>query len=119
MSRINTIRTSIGNKLNEWQVAAQALEAQFDLTKENAMERVEVQKQHFHDVLERFKTEVEKSVVIAKDKKDKITAQVNHMQVQLALGKAEAKYSYETQKKNIQTAIVQFETKVDQTLDTC
>ena len=112
MSRINTIRMSIGNKLNQRQVSALALEAQFYLTKESAMEWIEIQKQHFHDTLERFKTEVNKSIVIAKDNKVKIIEQLNHMQVQLALGKVEAKCSYETQKKNIQMAITQFEKKL-------
>jgi len=117
MSTINTLRESISTKLDQWQATASALEAQFDLTREKALERVEVQKQHYRDALQRFKTEIEKSTTIANDIKSKVTTQIDEMQVQLALGKADTKDAFEEQKNKIQTAIADFEKSMDQNLD--
>ena len=117
MSTINTLRESISTKLDQWQATASALEAQFDLTREKALERVEVQKQHYRDALQRFKKEIEKSTTTANDIKAKVTTQIDEMQVQLALGKADTKDAFEEQKNKIQTAIADFEKSMDQNLD--
>lgn len=117
MSKITTLRESIETKLDQWQAATSALEAQFELTRDKALDRVENQKQHYRDVLQRMKSKIENSTDIADNIKSKISTQIDEMQVQLALGKAEAKDAFEDQKNKIQAAIADFEKHIDKSID--
>jgi hypothetical protein len=117
MSKITTLRESFETKLDQWQAATSALEAQFELTRDKALDRVENEKQHYRDVLQRMKSKIENSSDIADNIKSKISTQIDEMQVQLVLGKAEAKDAFEDQKNKIQAAIGVFEKNMDKSLD--
>jgi chromosome segregation ATPase len=57
---------------------------------------------------------VEETKAIADEKRSKIQGQIEHLQVQLALGKAETRDALESQKKKIGEGISSFETTVDE-----
>ena len=117
MSKITTLRESFETKLDQWQAATSALEAQFELTRDKALDRVENEKQHYRDVLQRMKSKIENTSDIADNIKSNISTQIDEMQVQLALGKAEAKDAFEDQKNKIQAAIGDFEKHIDKNMD--
>ncbi len=117
MSKINEVREAIDTKLDKWDAEASAIEAQLNLSKDKAIEKLETQKKQFADALTGFKAKIDESKAIAQEEKTKIDNQLEHLQVQLALGKAESKAAYESQKKNIEDAIKSFETSIDRKLD--
>lgn len=113
MASIHKIREAIDTKLNKWEADATALEAQLGLTKEKALERLETYKKRFSDALQKLKGEIDKSQQLVEKKKQQFSGQLDHLQVQLALGKAEARDSYESQKAKIQEAMASLKTVVD------
>ena len=102
--------------LDAWEKKASALEVQLTQTKAEAIERVETQKTRVKESLDRFNAAVEKAKELPKETRLKIQNQIEHLQVQLALGKADAKDAYQAQKKKITQAIASFEADVDRDL---
>ncbi len=47
MSKINEIREAIDTKLHQWEEKTSAIEAQLNLSKDNAIEKLETQKKQF------------------------------------------------------------------------
>ena len=89
MSNIRKIRESIDTKLDRWEADETALEAQLDLNKEKAVERLEAHKQRLSEALQKFKEEIGQLPHLSQEIKDNIQTQIDHLRVQLALGKAE------------------------------
>ncbi|MGO9118944.1 MAG: hypothetical protein ACLQPD_15210 [Desulfomonilaceae bacterium] len=117
MSKIREIREAIDTKLDKWQATATAAEAQLQQTKEQALEELEARKKRLKETLEAFKSEVAKAKGIADEKKTEIQARFEDLQVQLALGKAEARDAFEAQKEKIQRSIDTLETTIDHELE--
>ncbi len=117
MSKIREIRESIDKKLDRWEASATAFEAQLQQTKEQALAKLEVRKKKLNEAVEKFKSEVAKAKGIAEEKKKEMQAQFDDLQVQLALGKAEARDAFEAQRKKIQHSIATLEATVDRHLD--
>jgi hypothetical protein len=116
MSKIKEIREAIDTKMDKWEASATALEAQLQLSREQAIEEFEVRKKRLNETLKEFKSEIVKTKGIADDKKTEIQARFDELQVQLALGKAEARDAFEAQKKEIQHSIAMLEATVDRQL---
>ena len=117
MSKIREIREAIDTKLDKWEARATAVEAQLQQTKEQALEELEARKKRLNETLEGFKSEVAKAKGIADEKKTEIQARFEDLQVQLALGKAEARDAFEAQKEKIQRSIDTLETTIDHELE--
>ncbi len=117
MSKIREIKEAIGTKLDQWDAGATALEAQLQQTKAQALEGLEARKKQLNETLKEFKAEVVKAKCLADEKKTEIQAQFDDLQVQLALGKAEARDAFEAQKEKIQRSISTLETTIDRELD--
>jgi hypothetical protein len=117
MSKIKEIREAIDTKMDKWEAGATAIEAQLQLSKEQAIEELEVRKKQLNETLAGFKSEIVKAKGLADEKKTEIQARFDELQVQLALGKAEARDAFETQKKKIQRSIAELEATVDRELD--
>ncbi len=117
MSKIKEIREAIDTKMDKWEASATAIEAQLQLSKEQAIEELEVRKKRLNETLDGFKSEVVKAKGLADEKKTEIQARFDELQVQLALGKAEARDAFEVQKKKIQRSIATLETTIDRELD--
>jgi hypothetical protein len=117
MPNIREIRESIDKKLDHWEASATAFEAQLRQTKEQALAKLEVRKKRLNEAVEKFKSEVARTKGISEEKRKEIQAQFDDLQVQLALGKAEARDAFGAQKKKIQHSIDTLEATLDRHLD--
>ena len=117
MPKVKEIRESIDKKLDHWRASAAAFEAQLQQTEEQALAKLEVYKKKLNEALEKFKSEVAKAKGITEEKKKELQAQFDDLQVQLALGKAEARDAFEAQRKKIQHSIATLEATLDRHLD--
>jgi len=116
MSRIKELRASFGKKLDALEYQALALEAQLTQTKDQAMQRLEQRKQQLQELLGQVRADVEKSKEMAEQAKIEVQGRLEHLQVQLALGKADARDTFEEQRAKILTALNEFESVADQKL---
>jgi hypothetical protein len=117
MPKIREIRESIDKKLDHWEASATAFEAQLQQTKEQALAKLEVRKKRLNEAVEKFKLEVATTKGISEEKKKEIQAQFDDLQVQLALGQAEAGEAFGAQRKKIQRSIDSLEATLDRHLD--
>jgi hypothetical protein len=117
VSKIREIREAIDTKMDKWEAGATAIEAQLQLSEEQAIEEFEVRKKRLNETLEGFKSEILKAKGLADEKKTEIQGRFDELQVQLALGKAEARDALEAQRKKIQHSIAILEATVDRELD--
>ena len=116
MSRMKELRASFDKKLDALEHQALALEAQLTQTKEQAMQRLEQRKQQLRDLLKQVQADVQKSKEMAEQAKSEVQAQIEHLQVQLALGKADARDTFEEQRTKILKALNEFESVAEQKL---
>ena len=116
MSRIKELRTSIDKKLDALEHQALALEAQLTQTKDQALQRLEQRKQRLREVLKQVQSDLQKSKEVAEQTKNEVQAKLEHLQVQLALGRADARDVFEDQREKILRALREFESTVDSKL---
>lgn len=116
MSRITELRASFDKKMDALEHQAQALEAQLTQTKEQVLQGLEQRKQQLRDLLKQVQTDVQKSKEIAEQAKMEVQAKLEHLQVQLALGKADARDTFEEQRTKILKALNEFEFIAEQKL---
>ena len=116
MSRIKEFRASFDKKLDALEHQALALEAHLTQTKDQAMERLEQRKQQLRDLLNQVQADVQKSKEMAAQAKTEVQATLEHLQVQLALGKADARDTFEEQRAKILKALNDFEFIAEQKL---
>lgn len=116
MSRITELRASFDKKMDALEHQALALEAQLTRTKDQALQGLEQRKQQLGDLLKQVQTDVQKSKEIAEQVKMEVQAKLEHLQVQLALGKADARDTFEEQRVKILKALNEFEFIAEQKL---
>jgi len=116
MSRIKEFRASLDKKLDALEHQALALEAQLTQTKDQAMLRLEQRKQQLRDLLKQVQVDVQKSKEMAEQAKTEVQAKLEHLQVQLALGKADARDTFEEQRTKTLKALNEFESVAEQKL---
>lgn len=116
MSRIKELRASFDKKLDALEHQALAFEAQLTQTKDQAMQRLEQRKQQLRDLLKQLQGEVQKSKEMAEQAKTEVQAKLEHLQVQLALGKADARDTFEEQRAKTFKALNEFESIAEQKL---
>jgi len=116
MPRIKDLRASIDKKLDAWEHQALALEAQLTQTRDQALQRLEQRKVQLLDVLKQIQGSVQQSKEVAEQAKTEVQAKLEHLQVQLALGKADARDAFEEQRIKIYNALTEFESTADQKL---
>ena len=109
MSAIETVRASVEKKLASLEHQAAALEAQLTQTREQVLERVEMGKRQLRDLLTSVWQELSASPGVADRVKAELQTALDHLQVQLALGKAEARDALDAQRDKIVQALRQFE----------
>ena len=114
MSRIKELRASFDKKLDALEHQALALEAQLTQTKDQAMQRLEQRKQQLQELLTQVQSDMQKSKEMAEQAKTEVQAKLEHLQVQLALGKADARDTFEEQRAKIFKALNEFESVADQ-----
>lgn len=116
MSRIKELRASLDHVLDALEHRASALEAHLTQTKDQAVQRLEHRKQQLQDALKQVQAEVQKSKDLAEQAKAEVKAKLDHLHVQLALGRAEARDTIDEQRTKILTALREFEALADQKL---
>ncbi|THJ09242.1 MAG: hypothetical protein CAF43_012245 [Nitrospira sp. CG24C] len=116
MSRITELRASFDKKMDALEHQALALEAQLTRTKDQALQGLEQRKQQLGDLLKQVQADVQKSKEIAEQAKLEVQAKLEHLQVQLALGKADARDTFEEQRTKILKALNEFESVAEQKL---
>ena len=116
MSRIKELRASFDKKLDALEHQALALEAQLTQTKDQALQRLEQCKQQLRDLLKQVQADVQKSKEMAEQAKTEVQSRLEHLQVQLALGKADARDTFEEQRTKILKALNEFESVAEQKL---
>lgn len=116
MSRITELRASFDKKMDALEHQALALEAQLTRTKDQALQGLEQRKQQLGDLLKQVQADVQKSKEIAEQAKLEVQAKLEHLQVQLALGKADARDTFEEQRAKILKALNEFESVAEQKL---
>jgi len=116
MSRIKELRSTLDKKLDALEHQALALEAQLTQTKDQALQRLEQRKQQLRDLLKQVQADVQKSKEMAEQAKSEVQAKLEHLQVQLALGKADARDTFEEQRTKILRALNEFESVAEQKL---
>ena len=113
MPKIHEIRENVDRKLDKLETKATVIESQLNETRESTISRIESQKQAYREKLKRLREEVEKSKELAAEKKGELVAVIDHAEVQLALGKAEARDAVDDQRKKIGRAVAEMEAKID------
>ncbi len=116
MSKIKELRASIERKIDALEHQALALEAQLTQSKDQAIQRLEQGKQQLRDVVTAVQADLRASKDLADDVKAEAQTKLDHLQVQLALGKAEARDAFEEQREKITKALTEFESLADQKL---
>lgn len=117
MSRIKEIREAIDTKFDQWEAGATVAETLLQQTKEQTLRQFEARKKRLNDTLEEFQSELLKAKGITDENIQAIQVRFEHLRVQLALGKAEAKDAFEAQKYRIQHSISALEGTVDRQLE--
>ncbi len=116
MSRIKELRASLDKQLDALEHQALALEAQLTQTQEQALQRLEQRKQQLRDLLKQVQADVQKSKEMGEQAKSDVQAKLEHLQVQLALGKMDARDTFEEQRAKILKALSEFESVAEQKL---
>jgi hypothetical protein len=116
MSRIKELRASLDKQLDALEHQALALEAQLTQTQEQALQRLEQRKHQLRDLLKQVQADVQKSKEMGAQAKSDVQAKLEHLQVQLALGKMDARDTYEEQRTKILKALNEFESVAGQKL---
>jgi len=115
MSRIKEFRASLDKKLDALEHQALAIEAHLIQTKDQAMQRLEQRKEQLRELLKQVQAE-QKSKEMAGQAKTEVQAKLEHLQVQLALGKAEARDTFEEQRAKTLKALSEFESIAEEKL---
>ena len=105
MSVIDDLRKELKHRLDKLEGQAEALEAQFDESSEQVLERIEKQKELLKRSAGRLEEIVGDSAAIAVDTAHGLRPRVDHLRVQLALGRAETRDVLKEQERKIHTAI--------------
>lgn len=113
MAHVKEIRQSIDRRLDTWEKKALAFEAHIEAERATALDRIEVQKRRNSEALDRAKAVLARSADLAEEGKSKILTDLDHLKLQLALGKMETRQAYKEQRKHISDAVARFEASLD------
>jgi len=96
---------SVVSFLRKTATKLEELQLQTALGKAELIERFEEVKKDSRSQYERIKSEVNATIQKDSEKWNKLKAKLQHLELQLALGKAETKEMLDEQKKNLKEAI--------------
>jgi len=99
------IKTKVTEKLGKVKGEIEHLEVQLALGKAEAQDHFEKKKKELHDVVHAAKEEVSKLAETGKTKVQELKPELEHLQVQLALGKAESLDAYKKYEKEVKAAL--------------
>ncbi len=114
MTSVEEVRASINQTAVRWEAAALALEANVEATLAVVSERLQKQKEKTAEASEKLKQAFERAQQLPPEARDKIAGDLDHLKVQLALGKAEGRDAVLAQKEKIGQALQRAESQIDQ-----
>ena len=114
MTTIKEIRTSIDQTLDRWEAAGLALEENISATQAAVSGRLQTQKEKAAEASEKLKQVVNSAQQLPSEARENIVADLDHLKVQLSLGKAEAHDAVLAQKEKIGQAVERVENQIDQ-----
>jgi hypothetical protein len=117
MSIFKKIRSSLDAKLDKWEAQAAALEAQLGNTKEKSLDLLEQNKQALATQIDDLAAKLDAAESLSSEKRQKIRGDIDHLRVQLALGKANTRDAFKAQMRQIDLAVARLDTSLDRELD--
>ena len=113
MPTIKEIRTAFDAELDKIQAKAKAAAAQMNLSEEEIHERLARYQDMLKESATALQAMMEQAEEFAVETTRDIRPALEHLQVQLALGKADSRDAFNEKKKQIQHAIAEFNAKLD------
>ena len=113
MPSIKEIRAAIDAGLDKIQARAEAAAAHLDLTEDEIQNRLAGYQDKVKDSAAALQANLEQAEEFAAETTKEIRPALEHLQLQLALGKAESRDAFNTKKKEIQHAIAEFNARLD------
>lgn len=111
-STFENLQEKIKDKLNKAKVEMEELSLQFTLGKAEAADKFEYLKKDFNTKVNEWKILGSQLVETGKVKSADLKVRFEELQIQLALGKAEAKELFQEQKKKIMQSISELEAEI-------
>ena len=112
MSIIKSIRSRLDHQLDHWDARLDALEAQLDDGREEAMQRVEQGRQKLSEVAHKLEENLEDVADLSAEAVADLSVDLQQLRVQLALGQAETREAFNEQRTNLRHAISGAEAKL-------
>lgn len=116
MMTVEQMRESFNKQLEAWHAAVQAFEVQAQLGKQEALDRLESQKAHLAEALERMKAESQRSLALAERQRQALVGAFDHLRLQLALGRAESRELLEQQERAVREAVAWLDGELNRSL---
>lgn len=117
MAEEKKIKDQAKEKLQKVKGEIEHMELQLALGKAEAADQFEKKKKELHDVVHAATAKVNKLAAEGKKKAEELKPELEHLQVQLALGKAESLDAYKKYEKEVKTAIHNFVEKAKKVYD--
>lgn len=105
MSKLKELREAIDTQLDRLDAQLDAWEAQLETSRDEVLERVQERKANLAETADSLAGLVGKSREVADELVGDLRSELEHLQVQLALGRAETREAYAEQREKIQAAI--------------
>jgi archaellum component FlaC len=113
VTHIKKLRQSIDASLDRWEASAQSFEDGINASLEAMVERFDDHKATAQSAVEDLKQSVARAQEVPAEAKKKIIAELDHLKLQLALGKAEAQDALAVQKSKVESAFQAVELRFD------
>jgi hypothetical protein len=112
MSTLKEFRAALDQRFDRWDAELDALQAQLEVTREQAMERVQQGRERLAEAADGLETRLEDVADLATDKGRDLRRDMQALRVQLALGEAETRDAYQAQRRRVSHAVGQVESKL-------
>ena len=121
MSKVRRIREDIDTNLEKWGAWASAVEAQLNLTIEQAFDKLNEKKLKLKNPLEQLEQIIQESTSIDETQKNQLLIELDHLKIQLAVQRlkdeAKARRINEEDRKKIEKSISSIETNFDENME--
>ncbi|RMF96234.1 MAG: hypothetical protein D6727_08910 [Gammaproteobacteria bacterium] len=113
MSVLKKIREALDQRLDRWDAQLDALEAQLAESRDEALERVQAARNKLAAALRQVQEKLEDAADLTADELAELRADLEELQVQLALGKAETRDAFEAQRRRLHRALQAVEQRLE------
>ena len=107
-----SLRSKINDRLEKVKQEMEELSLQFSLGKSETSQKFEILKKDFHSKVNEWKIMGDQIKTSGKEKSQTLKTKLEELQVQLSLGKSEAKDLFNDQKKKIMKTISELEAEI-------